>query len=54
AGERRGPTLGREAAQRFGAVYFVLGSVVEFGGKMQVRASLYRRDEPSRPLVEAA
>lgn len=54
ASDLRGPSLGQEAARRFGAAYFVLGSVVEFSGQMQLRASLYSRDEPSQPLVEAA
>jgi DNA-binding SARP family transcriptional activator len=39
-----GPPGGRAAAGHFGAGHYLLGSVVEAGGKLQATASLYRRD----------
>jgi tetratricopeptide (TPR) repeat protein len=44
----------RDAARTFGARHFVLGSIVEFGGRMQLRASLYALDRPNDVLVEAS
>ena len=38
---------GRLAAERFGAGFFVLGSVVEAGGRLQLSATIY--DERARP-----
>jgi tetratricopeptide (TPR) repeat protein len=45
---------GQAAARNFGARYFVLGSVVEFSGRMQLRASLYSLQQPDRALTEAS
>jgi DNA-binding SARP family transcriptional activator len=39
-----GPTGGQAAAEHFGAAHYLLGSVVEAGGKLEATASLYRRD----------
>jgi DNA-binding SARP family transcriptional activator len=39
-----GPAGGRAAAEHFGAGHYLLGSVVEAGGKLQATVSLYRRD----------
>ena len=44
AGELSGPAGGRASAEHFGAGHYLLGSVVEAGGKLQATASLYRRD----------
>jgi DNA-binding SARP family transcriptional activator/TolB-like protein len=38
------PQAGREAAERFGARWFVLGSVVEMGGRLRITATLYGRE----------
>jgi serine/threonine-protein kinase len=46
-GERDGPLdpeAGEAVASRFGAGRFVLGSIVEAGGRLQVNASLYAAD----------
>jgi tetratricopeptide (TPR) repeat protein len=46
-GERDGPIdprAGEAVANRFGAGRFVLGSIVEAGGRLQVNASLYAAD----------
>ena len=39
-------------ARRFGARYFVLGSVVEAGGRLRIAASLYDRTAGAEPLVQ--
>ncbi|NIN73063.1 MAG: hypothetical protein GTO46_14270 [Gemmatimonadetes bacterium] len=47
AGERDdplGPETGKAVASRFGAGRFVLGTIVEAGGRLQVNASLYTAD----------
>lgn len=38
------PTRGREVASRFDADAFVLGTILEAGGRLEARASLYGRD----------
>ncbi len=44
AAEAAGPAGGRAAAEHFGAAHYLLGSVVEAGGRFEATASLYRRD----------
>ena len=44
AADAVGTAGGRAAAEHFGAGHYLLGSVVEAGGKLQATASLYRRD----------
>ncbi len=44
AADAAGPAGGRSAAEHFGAGHYLLGSIVEAGGKLQATASLYRRD----------
>ncbi|HEX8453817.1 MAG TPA: BTAD domain-containing putative transcriptional regulator [Longimicrobium sp.] len=48
-GSAAGPGAGGDAAARMGAKLFVMGSVVEAGPQLQLRAALYRRtpDGPS-------
>jgi tetratricopeptide (TPR) repeat protein len=46
--------VGQAAARSFGARHFVLGSVTEFGGRMQLRASLYSLQRPDAPLTDAS
>ena len=46
------PALGRQVAARFGAAWFVLGSVIESGRQLEIQASLY--DEAGRLVVRAA
>jgi hypothetical protein len=48
------PESAAEIARRFGAGRFVMGDVVEAGGRLQLSASLYGTDEWSEPIVEAA
>ena len=44
AADAVGTAGGRAAVEHFGAGHYLLGSVVEAGGKLQATASLYRRD----------
>ena len=44
AADAAGPAGGKSAAGHFGAGHYLLGTVVEAGGKLQATASLYRRD----------
>jgi DNA-binding SARP family transcriptional activator len=37
------PESGKKVADRFGAAFYLLGSVVEAGGRIQISGSLYRR-----------
>ena len=53
-GAPRTPAEAREAAARFGAGRSVLGSVVESGGKLHVRAALYDHDRGDQPLARVA
>jgi tetratricopeptide (TPR) repeat protein len=48
------PAHASAVAARFGAGLFVLGDVVEAGGRLQVTAALYGTDEATRPLEEAS
>ena len=48
------PTQAREAAARFGAGRAVLGSVVETGGRLHVRAALYDHDRGDEPQALAS
>lgn len=43
-GVGRDPTVGPRVAAQFGATQFVLGTVVETGGRLDLRASLYGAD----------
>jgi tetratricopeptide (TPR) repeat protein len=47
------PVEAREAAARLGAGRAVLGSVVESGGRLRVRAAVYDHDEGDRPVALA-
>jgi DNA-binding SARP family transcriptional activator/Tfp pilus assembly protein PilF/TolB-like protein len=40
-GHASDPDWGRRVADRFGAGYFVLGTVIESGGRLEIRASMY-------------
>ena len=46
------PDRGRSVARRFGAGLYVLGSVVEVGGRIQISASLYDADGTLRSTVQ--
>lgn len=48
------PRAAREVADRFGAGYFVLGDLVEAGGRMQLAAALYDRADISSPVGQGA
>jgi serine/threonine-protein kinase len=48
-----GPERGREIARRLEADYFVLGAVLEVGGRLQVDASLYDTDGGVEAIAEA-
>src|SRR3972149_3877267 len=54
APEDTGPGMGRRAAARFGATLFVLGTIVESGPRMDVRASLYAADGALRASAVGA
>jgi tetratricopeptide (TPR) repeat protein len=49
-----GATGGRAAADHFGAGHYLLGSIVEAGGKLQATASLYRRDGATEAAAHAS
>lgn len=49
-GETLDPSHAAEVAARLSARWFVLGSVVEAGGRLQVAASLFERGEPEQAL----
>ena len=49
-----GPAGGRAAAEHFGAGHYLLGSVVEAGGKLQATASLYRGDGAAAASARAS
>ena len=48
------PERGRAAAERLGAQHFVLGSILEVGGKVQIDAALYPLDGRPEPTVQTA
>lgn len=48
------PEVGRTIARRLGAGLFVMGSVIEVGGRLRVHAGLYDDQGEVRALVEAA
>jgi tetratricopeptide (TPR) repeat protein len=48
------PESGRRAAERLGAQHFVLGSIVEIGGKVQIDATLYPVEGRLKPTVQTA
>lgn len=48
------PAVARTVSRRFGAGHYVQGSILEFEGRLQVKATLYRVDGDGRPVVEAA
>ena len=54
AADAVGPAGGRAAAEHFGAGHYLLGSVVEAGGKLQATASLYRRDGAAAASARAS
>ena len=48
-----GPPGGRAAAEHFDAGHYLLGALVEAGGKLQATASLYRRDGTAAATARA-
>jgi DNA-binding SARP family transcriptional activator len=54
AADAVGPAGGRAAAEHFGAGHYLLGSVVEAGGKLQATASLYRGDGTAAASASAS
>jgi DNA-binding SARP family transcriptional activator len=54
AADAVGPAGGRAAAKHFGAGHYLLGSVVEAGGKLQATASLYRGDGAAAASARAS
>ena len=54
AADAAGPAGGRAAAEHFGAGHYLLGSVVEGGGRLQATASLYRRDGSQQASARAS
>lgn len=54
AADTAGPTGGRAAVEHFGAGHYLLGSVVEAGGKLEATASLYRRDGAAAASARAS
>jgi DNA-binding SARP family transcriptional activator len=54
AADAVGPAGGRAAAKHFGAGHYLLGSVVEAGGKLQATASLYRADGAAAASARAS
>jgi tetratricopeptide (TPR) repeat protein len=44
---------GRRVAQRVGAGTYVVGDIVEAGGRIRIGAAAYRPSEPTRPLARA-
>lgn len=53
ASDRPDPAGARELARRLGAGYYVLGSVLEFGGDLRLQASIHAT-EGSEPIAEAS
>jgi tetratricopeptide (TPR) repeat protein len=53
-GEELDPTRARVMAQRAGAGLYILGSVVELGGRLQLRGSLYGSQEGTVPIAQAS
>jgi len=47
------PDEGQQVAQRFGAGLFVMGDIVEAGGRLQINAALYEGDEEINVLGES-
>ena len=47
------PERGRTVAEHFGAGLFILGSLVEAGGRLQLSASLYSRQHGAAPIASA-
>ncbi len=45
--------LGRRVAQRVGAGTYVVGDIVEVGGRIRIGAVAYRTGDPTRPLARA-
>ena len=45
---------GRALADRLDAAYYVLGSVLEFGGQLRLQASIYETDGRESPVAEAS
>ena len=45
------PAAASSVARRFGARYFVLGSVVESGGRLRITAAMYDRGDRARPMA---
>jgi DNA-binding SARP family transcriptional activator/TolB-like protein len=51
---RLDPSQAASVAQRFGARLFVLGDIVEAGGKLRINASLYDEARGREPIAQAA
>ncbi|MCH9015138.1 MAG: protein kinase [Gemmatimonadetes bacterium] len=52
-GNRLDPQQGRRLAQRFGAGIYIMGDVVEAGGRLRITASVYETDGDAVPVAEA-
>ncbi len=52
-GSAPGMEQGRRVAEQVGASNYVVGSIVEAGGRVRITASAYRRDEPGRLQAQA-
>jgi DNA-binding SARP family transcriptional activator/tetratricopeptide (TPR) repeat protein len=50
----RTPEEAEDVAARFGAGSYLLGNVLESGGRLHLRAALYDRDQGSEPVARAA
>jgi tetratricopeptide (TPR) repeat protein len=48
------PAAAGAVADRFGAGYFIMGDLVEAGGRIQLAAALYDRDDIVRPVGEGS
>ncbi len=44
---------GRRVAERLGAGTYVIGNIVEGGGKIRIGAAAYRESQPSQPIARA-
>jgi DNA-binding SARP family transcriptional activator/TolB-like protein len=54
ADPRLDPSQAASVAQRFGAGLFVLGDIIEVGGKVRINASLYDETRGQEPVAQAA
>ncbi len=52
-GDRLDPQQGRRLAQRFGAGIYIMGDVVEAGGRLRITASVYEADGDAVSVAQA-